>query len=83
MARFGTSKSGNNNMVILLVVLGVLIFFGIYCVYTKKGSEDFSSKQVEKDNIELINAPDIPLRDPEDDVQFIPPPDHDTDFEFF
>lgn len=83
MVRFG-NNNGNNNTLILIIILGIIIVFGIYCVYYKPKSEEeyTQAKNLNTDSIEIITPADSDILEEysgkqteQDESEFIEPAD--------
>ncbi len=82
------SSGGNNNTLILIVLIGLLIAFGVYCVWGKgdnKPEEYTKSAKINnsKDNIEIIQPADSNILEeynegpPKNDTELLDPGDED------
>ncbi len=83
-------NNGGNNMLVLIILIGLLIAFGVYCVWGKgdnKPEEYTKSAKINnsKDNIEMIQPADSDILEeynegpPKNNTELLDPGDGDFD----
>ena len=78
-------SGNNNNTLILVILIGLLIAFGVYCVWGKGGNkpEEYTKHTKVDDNIEIIQPADSSILEeysdgpPKDDTELLEPGDEE------
>nr|QBK85889.1 MAG: hypothetical protein LCMAC101_04840 [Marseillevirus LCMAC101] len=81
------SNGGNNNTLILIILIGLLIAFGVYCVWGKgnKPEEYTKPSKISNEDVEIIQPADSNILEeytegsPKEDTEMIEPGDDDDE----